>query len=514
MADWYVSSTKFAAVTAFQASHLYSVGDFLKATSPASGREYVFRCTTGGTSSTEPSWSTAYSDGATVTSGGATFTNVSDQSTYGWSAAAGTLFCISNSAINRVSAGDRVFLSSDHSESLSGGLLYGFNGGTNSFSLIQVLSVNKAGSVPPVSGDLTAGAAIGSSNSNVQVDAITPTYWYGITFNPGSTAPFYISTSNGERTHYFSNCTITLTGSGARINQNGSQPVKVVFDNTAVSFNNTNQSIVGAAFMDLTWINTSSPIIGATLPTSIFTGTGINFMLVTARGVDFSAQTSGNIFTISTGLQSACKLLFDSCKFNSGATLYNPTVTTGNATEIDEVEVVNCWNGSNVINERHNIAGDVTTETTITLSGGATDDVNTNYSFKMVSNARADKWVFPLECFTFDVENTVTGSSKTATVEIISSGTLNTDDISLQLEYMGTSGNPIASFGTTLPTNILASGSAITSSSATWNSSPSTPQKQKLQVTFTPQRAGRIRGTVKLGKASTTVYVNPQISIA
>jgi len=36
---------------------------------------------------------------------------------------------------------------------------------------------------------------------------------------------------------------------------------------------------------------------------------------------------------------------------------------------------------------------------------------------------------------------------------------------------------------------------------------------QHLQVTFTPQQAGRLRGLVRLGKASTTVFVNPQITV-
>jgi hypothetical protein len=50
-------------------------------------------------------------------------------------------------------------------------------------------------------------------------------------------------------------------------------------------------------------------------------------------------------------------------------------------------------------------------------------------------------------------------------------------------------------------------------STATWNSSPATPVKQRLQFTFTPQIAGRVRGQVRLGKPSTTVYVDPVITI-
>jgi hypothetical protein len=61
---------------------------------------------------------------------------------------------------------------------------------------------------------------------------------------------------------------------------------------------------------------------------------------------------------------------------------------------------------------------------------------------------------------------------------------------------------------------VLTTNAAVTASTATWNSSPATPVKQKLVVTFTPRQAGRVRGQVRLGRASTTVYVNPIIAIA
>jgi hypothetical protein len=111
------------------------------------------------------------------------------------------------------------------------------------------------------------------------------------------------------------------------------------------------------------------------------------------------------------------------------------------------------------------------------------------------------------------VENTTTGSSKTATVEIVSSASLNNDDIWLLLEYMGTVGSQLASFVDSNPVTPLTAAVVVTTSTASWNSSPATPVYQKLQVTFTPQRAGRVRGRVMLGKASTTVYVDPNIVI-
>src|ERR1044071_8617824 len=82
MADWYVSSTKYATYSAWVGSHAFSVGDFVVPTAPAVAQKFVFRCTTAGTTTTEPSWNVT--NNGTSTSGTAVFTNVTGQSTYGW----------------------------------------------------------------------------------------------------------------------------------------------------------------------------------------------------------------------------------------------------------------------------------------------------------------------------------------------------------------------------------------------------------------------------------------------
>jgi hypothetical protein len=115
----------------------------------------------------------------------------------------------------------------------------------------------------------------------------------------------------------------------------------------------------------------------------------------------------------------------------------------------------------------------------------------------------------PLESFWMDVNNSTIGGPRTATVEIISSASLNNNDISLLLEYEGTTGSSLASFVSSL--NPLATVAAVPTSTATWNASPATPVRQHLQVTFTPQVLGRVRGQIRLGKPSTTVYVDPRL---
>lgn len=504
MADWYVSSAVYAAVPVWQPSTVYTVGQLVKPTAPAAAKEYVFRCTTAGTSGgTEPTWSAATTNNATRTDGTVTWTNVSGQSAYGWSAAAGTLMCL----ITRPLVGDRVFLSSDHSESLPGGLgSYGFNANTAAFGLIQLLSVNRAGSVPPAAVDLLPGAALAMTSGTFILESYTNTFWQGVTFTVATTILQF--NSLGNKSLYLKNCAIVITSNSNTTRIGAANVAKVTLDNTTIQFGHASQCITpNSVGLDITWINTPLALRGVTPPTTLIT-TSANFPVVslTARGVDFSALV-GNLISSFGGAN--FKALLDSCRIAFGLTRL---ALSGSAPTCDEVELVNCFDGTNVLNERYTQAGAITTDRSTTLSGGAQDDIGA-YSLMLASSSRADKAVLTLDSFWLDVENIATGSSKTATVEIISSGTLNDDDISLLLEYMGTSGSAVASFVSSLPA-ALAAGTAVPTSSVTWNNPPATPVKQKLQVTFTPQRAGRVRGLVRLGKPSTAVWINPQIAIS
>lgn len=446
-----------------------------------------------------------------MTTGGATFTNVTGQSTYGWGAPAGNCYCMTNSGAGspRFVVGDRVFVSSDHTE--TGSNNYNWVN-ANAFGLLQILSVNRAGSVPPVAADALAGATIsGAATGNLTMDAACNIYYQGVTltFAAGS-GNVNIFFGNGfSKKHYLRNCTISLgsnTGSGSRVGTNN--PTAIVLDNTTVQFGAVGQGIQGGQFQfNVTWLNTSSAIAGATIPTNLFiSGSNNNAFLVTLRGVDLSALSTA---LLSGNTTQGTKLLLDSCRVNASV---NKQPSAGFNTPEDEIELVACYDGTTTnIAERHTPAGDLTTNRSTTMVGGAQDDSGL-FSHRLVSSTRSDFLTLPLESFWMDVENTVTGSSRTATVEIVSSASLNNTDISLQLEYLGTSGSSLASFGNSLPSALTAS-AAVPTSTATWNSPPGTPVYQHLQVTFTPQTAGRLRGIVRLGKPSTTVWVNPQITV-
>ena len=503
MANWYVSSVAYAAITPWAATTAYTVGQIVRPTAAVAGKRIAYHCTTGGTSAgTEPTWGTTLS--GTTTSGGAVFTAINSD-TYGWTGAAGDLVTVTNASTSGfAAAGDKIFLSSDHSETTAAitGLISSISGVGWTTLTTSILSVNRSGSVPPVAADILSGASI--TLTSINIDPARPTYFEGLTLVASGGNITFNQTNYSSV--YLKNCSLQLSGASStyRIANGGFS--EIIFDNTSVSFANAGQAFNFSTSLSLTWINTATPLLG-TATTVLFLGGG-TISLVACRGVDFSGY-AGTFVSMTSSLFDM-NLLLDSCKVSASATFLSGT-PSGNG---GSVELVNCWDGTNVRNERYTTGGSTVTERTITLTGGAADDVGA-FSLKMVSGStRIDKWVTPIASFWIDVENTAIGVSKTATVEIVSSAALNNDDIWLQLEYMGASGTPLATVANSQPATPLTAAVAVPTSTAAWNSSPATPVYQHLQITFTPQRAGRVRGRVMLGKASTTVYVDPNIVIA
>lgn len=503
MVDWYVSSTAYAAVPAFIASHAYTVGNIIRPTAAAVGAQYCQRCTTAGTSSTEPAWTNNPS--GTTTTGGATFTNVAGNPTYNWSAPIGNLYSLSTGSAGSfgTSAGDRVFVSSDHSE-VAGNLTFS---SSNSSGAVKFISVNKAGSVPPVSGDITSGATITCSSSNIIIDMPGYMYWQGFIFVQ-SAASHILFANSGGKAHYYKNCAFSFTTTNASSRLSNNNPVKVTLDNTTVQFGATGQAIASNYALEINWINTPSAIPGSIFPTTLFSYGGNGPSLFTCRGLDLSAITGTLVVTgVAAG---GIKMLIEGCKIASGVT--RVATPTSNTLGIEETELVNCFDGTKILSERYNASGAVITDRTTYMTGGAADDTG-GFALKMVSNTNPDLYAQPLESFWFDVENTLTGAAHTATIQIVGSASLNNTDIHMVLEYCGAVGSSVVSFIDSLPTPLTAS-AALSASSSTWNSPPGTPVYQYLQVTFTPQTAGRVRAKVMLAKASMTIWVNPQILIA
>jgi hypothetical protein len=174
--------------------------------------------------------------------------------------------------------------------------------------------------------------------------------------------------------------------------------------------------------------------------------------------------------------------------------------------------------GTNYILHRQTQFGDVYSETTVVRTGGASDGT-TPLSWKMVSLAASGTFpVTALQTGEFVIWNDTTGSGKTITVEIVydSATVLNNNQVWLEVTYYAASGNPQGTLVSSAPATVLTTATAIPASSATWTTTGmSNPQKGYLRVgPITPQLKGYFLATVKLCNASTTVYVDPLMTVA
>lgn len=411
-----------------------------------------------------------------------------------------------SAAITASTAGDRFFVAHDHSETAAANITWAFKGSPTSPD--TVFCVNRAGSVPPVTADLTTGAVVqNSGNFNITVGSSNCLYMRGIELRPGAAgnnANSQISLTNGgSQFHIFENCTFWLNTSSTTpglVAGNGSVRCR----NCTVRFNSTGQGLTLSGTLD--WRNDNGvPFLHASssiplLLVEIMQFPGGNALF---SGLDLSAINT----TLVTGVTTYQKITFRDCKLHASVTVAaTPTGVGGNR----YVDLINCDDGTDYRFERYSFDGPMTTETTIKRTAGADDETTSGYCWKLVNNANAER-VFPFETLDGIIFIPAAGSSKTLTVHIVTDNVTLTDaEIWLEVEYLGSSASPIAYrvddacawLGT--PANQTSdSGEAWTTTGLT------TPVKQKLQVTFTPQMIGPALWRVKFCKPSTTVYVDP-----
>lgn len=225
---------------------------------------------------------------------------------------------------------------------------------------------------------------------------------------------------------------------------------------------------------------------------------------------DFDASAASSSFNIFAGGQNRGIGTIANSKLPAS---WSGSLVSGTLTIGERYSLYNCDSGNT--NYRLSIAsyaGNITDETTLVKTGGATDGT-TGISWKCVTTANADDLVSPLKTDWMAVWNDTTGSSKTITVDILhdSATSLTDGDVWLEVEYLGTSSYPLAIIATDQRSSILATPADQSSSSATWTTTGmSNANKQKLEVTLTPQIKGVVRCRVNVAKASYTIYVDPE----
>jgi hypothetical protein len=109
------------------------------------------------------------------------------------------------------------------------------------------------------------------------------------------------------------------------------------------------------------------------------------------------------------------------------------------------------------------------------------------------------------------IANSTTGTNRTVTVHGIWGGGAvpNNDDIWIEVGYLGTAGQPMASFASTGKASVLATNAATTADASTWGGSTTDFKMTATLSAPQPALAGEMYVVVKCGAASSTFYIDP-----
>lgn len=513
MADWYASSVAYAAVAQWAASHTYAVGNVVRQlAAPTLGNERVFRAssiTTGVSGGSEPAW--IVTKAGTTADSGVTWTECTGNSAQQQIGGVTNTWTAPHARLENMCAwmadGDRGFASSDHTQTTTVSFRFFTSPGNKS----SFFSVDRTtGNIPPLAADITPGAAMATTggSSTYRVNGGGEVVGFTFTIGTGSDANVSLGVAATDGFYWLKRCSFVLNSSASSggIIFEQAAITKLRLDDCTVSFGAASQALLLGSGSSGRIIINNLTLAGTLLTYTFQVGSALDLEV---HASDFSAMTGSN--TLFNGTASVlARMRALNCKLSSSAPV---VLMANNIADVCWVEIVNCDSGADGYrNEWHRGIGDITTETTITRTNGATDLVQ-KVSHKWVTTANPTL-VGPLEGPVLSVWNRLVGSSRVATIELQSNATLFNDDIWVELEYLGSASSPESSIISTLPATRLTTHAAIATSTAPWDSSVGSPVYQKLQVTFTPQLVGMVVARIKMAKASQTVYVDPKIVVS
>lgn len=400
-----------------------------------------------------------------------------------------------------LAAGDTLWVGDNSAESVAGAITATFPGTVASPCFVYCVDHTQAS---PGTGDLKTTATVTATGANtITINGFL--YCYGITFSAGSGATaqnLKLCGTNGNSQKYEACKFINPGTSGGTI-----QPANGVgfchWVNCTVKFGATSQNISGAASSTFLWQNTASAVdVTGSLPaTALFGQAG--FCNITCEAVDFSALSAKTIFANSNA--NSTRGILKDCKLPASVTIAAAQL---GGYGIGRYDLIRCdSSGTNYRQERHDTIGDLTTETTIVRTGGATDGT-TPIAHKIVTNANA-KPITPFESIPITFWNDSTLALTLSVFGIWGGGAVpNNDDIWIDVEYPGDASSGQGAFLSGTKANNLATGAAQTTDASTWGGS--TTAFKMVSGSFTPAQKGPITIYVRAAKASTIFYIDPR----
>lgn len=472
-------------------------------------RSIVLICTTAGTAGNgaEPTWAAYTTAGATTADNTVTWTNIGVVGNFtGWQAPHARLASAFAATWGQV--GNTFFVASEHAETRTTAMTLTSPGiFTNPCFVVCVAKTP----IPPTAA--TTGATInttGASNITFGAQAL---YAVGVTISAGSVASTAsIIYCSADQTYLsFKTCGLKLNNTSASsrhyLNNNSFLAAsRFYFDACTFTFgSNTGQQFLADQPLNDLVIRGGSVVVGANVPTTLFNGSATNVLL---EGFDLSAIPSGKTL-IGASINSGHFEIKD-CKLATGVTISAaPLITQFNyLIRADDT-------GTNYRHELRAYPGTQTVDTTIVRTGGATDGT-TPISWKIITTANS-KWVLPFESYPISLWSDAVAGPVTVTIygTTTGGGVPNDDAIWMEIECLGTSGNPLGVFTTTTKASVLVASSAVNNSAdaSTWGGGGA-GNGFKIVGTFTPVLKGPITVYVKAALASTTYYIDPRPAIS
>ena len=360
--------------------------------------------------------------------------------------------------------------------------------------------------------DLSAGATITTTGAPSALTITGFVYIYGVTFNAayGGTSGNITFGNTTASEFVLENCLIwdraTTSATAIAFTSGGfTVPLKVTLINTVMALNGAVGSAIQISYCTFLWKNTANAIQGTqnalTAPFLVRCSTCI------FDGIDFIGGTgvaAGKSLVTNAGAAGYTQIA--NCSLNSGTfPAVTPTVI-GSRVDL----IISDSTGTGYRQERYDYQGTLTTSSSIYNT--ASDGIR-SISWAVVSTANA-KRQSPFECFEFATW-AASGTYAASTVQLTSfTAGLTNADVWAEVEYMGAgSGSTPQSFMvSSAPANLLTSGTGL--AAGTWAVGGQGSNYQIAIPSFTTTISGLVRVIVKVARASTTVYVDPNITIA
>lgn len=404
----------------------------------------------------------------------------------------------------------KVFVASDHMELVSAALAF------PAATPYTLISVDRNSGYPPTAEQ--AGARIGSTNAT-NLTLQNSFYSRGVFWTAGenstATRNILFDTSAGGYPHMQrivgGGIELKNTGAGSRIIVGTSSVVRsslLSLEDAQVRFGNAGQGVQMS--------NAAMRIRGGSTAGSAITEFIKSFSSGSAS-VDVSSldmtSCSGFVRLLASNIAGTGRAVFDKIKTPAGwlgGLIDAPPVNTGLfaiATNVDSADT----------NHRMMaLAGNALTrsETAIVRTGGASDGA-TVISWRVETANSMYPLVYP--AITAELPpilkwNTTVGTPITVTVHVLTDGVaLNDDDAWLEVTYLNSEFTPLGATISDERPSLLSPRAAQDASTEAWATPGiTTPVKQQLSVTFTPQEAGYVRAVVRIALPATVVYVCPE----